>query len=160
ATAEAEIARQSAREARDADEERLKLLVDTLAGATAGLRRELALGTGARRPADHVRGARSAAGDGTQGRDAASLKRLLALSSVHLIVDGYNVTKTGYPELALSDQRDRLVQQLGALASRTGAEVTVVFDGAGVLAVPTAAIRGVRVLFSKPGVLADDVIRE
>src|SRR5262249_35137070 len=71
-----------------------------------------------------------------------------------------NVTKTGYPELALSDQRDRLVQQLGALASRTGAGGTVGFDGAGVLAVPTAAIRGVRGLFSKPGVLAGDVIRE
>jgi predicted RNA-binding protein with PIN domain len=113
-----------------------------------------------RRPADQVRSARSAAGTGSQVRDAAALDRMLALPSVHLIVDGYNVTKTGYPELALADQRDRLVQQLGALASRTGAEVTVVFDGAGVLAVPTAAVRGVRVLFSKRGVIADDVIRE
>ncbi|WP_027943281.1 NYN domain-containing protein [Amycolatopsis taiwanensis] len=160
AVADAEIARQSAREAREADEVRLKLLVDTLDGAVAGLRRELSLGTGARRPADHVRGARSAAGAGSQVRDATALDRLLAMPSVHLIVDGYNVTKTGYPELALADQRDRLVRQLAALASRTGAEVTVVFDGAGVLAVPTAAARGVRVLFSKRGVIADDVIRE
>jgi predicted RNA-binding protein with PIN domain len=159
ATADAEIARQSAREAREADEVRLALLVDTIGGAVSGLRRELALGASTRRPADQVRGASAGAAAGAQVRDPAALDRLLALPSVHLIVDGYNVTKTGYPELALADQRDRLVQQLGALASRTGAEVTVVFDGAGVLSVPTAAPRGVRVLFSDPGVLADDVIR-
>ncbi|HVV08771.1 NYN domain-containing protein [Amycolatopsis sp.] len=159
AVAEAEIARQSAREAREADEVRLALLVDTIDGAVSGLRRELSLGATSRRPADHVRGASSGAGVGAQVRDPVALDRLLALPSVHLIVDGYNVTKTGYPELPLADQRDRLVQQLGALASRTGAEVTVVFDGAGVLSVPAAAPRGVRVLFSDPGVLADDVIR-
>ncbi|KAA9154400.1 RNA-binding protein [Amycolatopsis acidicola] len=159
ALAEAEIARQSAREAREADEVRLALLVDTLDGAVSGLRRELSLGASTRRPADHVRGASSGGGTGLQVRDPVALDRVLGLPNVHLIVDGYNVTKTGYPELALADQRDRLVQQLGALASRTGAEVTVVFDGAGVLSVPTAAPRGVRVLFSDPGVLADDVIR-
>jgi predicted RNA-binding protein with PIN domain len=78
---------------------------------------------------------------------------------VHLVVDGYNVTKTGYPDLTLSDQRDRLTGQLAALAARTGAEITVVFDGAAVVAVPITTSRGVRVLFSDPGVLADDVIR-
>lgn len=46
------------------------------------------------------------------------------------------------------------------MAARTGAEVTVVFDGADVLAVPSARPRGVRVLFSEPGVQADDVIRD
>jgi len=159
---DAEMARQSAREARAADEVRLALLVDTLAGTVTGLRRELALGDTPRsgpRPADLVRGASRA--EGTPGRveDPAALDRLLALPSVHLVVDGYNVTKTGYGDLTLSDQRDRLVGQLGALAARTRAEVTVVFDGAGVVSVPTAAARGVRVLFSEPGVLADDVIR-
>ena len=101
------------------------------------------------------------ASQGAVGRveDPAALDRLLALPAVHLVVDGYNVTKTGYPELSLSDQRDRLVHQLAVLAARTGAEVTLVFDGAGVVAVPAAAPRGVRVLFSDPGVLADDVIR-
>ncbi|HEY0636052.1 MAG TPA: NYN domain-containing protein, partial [Pseudonocardiaceae bacterium] len=158
---DAEVARQSAREARAADEVRLALLVDTLAGTVTGLRRELALGEGPRtgpRPADLVRAARP---DGSPGRveDPAALDRLLALPGVHLVVDGYNVTKTGYGELTLSDQRDRLVGQLGPLAARTRAEVTVVFDGAGVVSVPVAAPRGVRVLFSEPGVLADDVIR-
>ncbi|HEU5473973.1 MAG TPA: NYN domain-containing protein [Actinophytocola sp.] len=159
AEADAEIARQSAREARQADEVRLALLVDTLDGAVTGLRRELALGGAGPRPADMVRGATAAQGVVGRVEDPAALDRLLALPSVHLVVDGYNVTKTGYPELSLSDQRDRLIRQLAALAARTSAEVTLVFDGAGVVAVPTAAPRGVRVLFSDPGVLADDVIR-
>jgi predicted RNA-binding protein with PIN domain len=157
---DAEIARQSAREARQADEVRLALLVDTLDGAVTGLRRELAIGGGqGPRPADMVRGATAAQGTVGRVEDPAALDRLLALPAVHMVVDGYNVTKTGYPELPLSDQRDRLVHQMAVLAARTGAEVTVVFDGAGVVAVPSAAPRGVRVLFSDPGVLADDVIR-
>jgi predicted RNA-binding protein with PIN domain len=159
AEADAQAARQAAREARQADEVRLALLVDTLDGAVTGLRRELALGGSGPRPADLVRGASAA--QSTVGRvaDPAALDRLLALPTVHMVVDGYNVTKTGYPELPLVDQRERLVYQLAALAARTGAEVTVVFDGAGVVSVPSAAPRGVRVLFSDPGVLADDVIR-
>lgn len=159
AEADAEIARQSAREARQADEVRLALLVDTLDGAVTGLRRELALGGTGPRPADLVRGASEAQGSVGRVEDPAALDRLLALPTVHLVVDGYNVTKTGYPELSLADQRERLVRQLAALAARTSAEVTLVFDGAGVIAVPTTAPRGVRVLFSDPGVLADDVIR-
>ncbi|KOX22410.1 RNA-binding protein [Saccharothrix sp. NRRL B-16348] len=159
AEADAEVARQSAKEARQADEVRLALLVETLDGAVNGLRRELALGGAGPRPADLVRGASAAQGAVGRVEDPAALDRLLALPAVHLIVDGYNVTKTGYPELSLSDQRDRLVHQLAVLAARTGAEVTLVFDGAGVVAVPTSAPRGVRVLFSDPGVLADDVIR-
>ncbi|GAB1514281.1 NYN domain-containing protein [Actinophytocola sp. KF-1] len=159
AEADAEMARQSAREARQADEVRLALLVDTLDGAVTGLRRELALGNAGPRPADLVRGATEAHGSVGRVEDPAALDRLLALPSVHLVVDGYNVTKTGYPELSLSEQRERLIRQLAALAARTSAEVTLVFDGAGVVAVPTTAPRGVRVLFSDPGVLADDVIR-
>ncbi|MGH3621847.1 MAG: NYN domain-containing protein [Sciscionella sp.] len=159
AEADTQIARQSAREARQADEVRLSLLVETLDGAVTGLRRELAIGGTGPRPADTVRGATPP--QGTLGRveDPAALDRLLALPAVHLVVDGYNVTKTGYPELSLADQRDRLIHQLAALAARTGAEATLVFDGAGVVAMPQVSPRGVRVLFSDPGVLADDVIR-
>ncbi|QWF78162.1 NYN domain-containing protein [Amycolatopsis sp. CA-230715] len=160
AVTEADNARQAAREAREADEVRLGMLVQTIEGAASGLRRELSLGgSSARRPADSVRGASAGGGDGARVRDGSALDRLLSLPNAHVIVDGYNVTKTGYPELSLADQRDRLVGQLGSLAARTGVEVTVVFDGAGVLSVPAAAPRGVRVLFSDPGVLADDVIR-
>ena len=48
---------------------------------------------------------------------------------------------------------------LGALAARTSVEVTVVFDGAAV-ATARPPGRGIRVLFSPPGVLADHVIRD
>ena len=159
AAAEVAAARQAAREARQADEVRLGLLVDTLGGAVAGLRRELALGGGGPRPADLVAGTRDAPGVETAADGLAALDALLAIPSVHLVVDGYNVSKTGYPELPLADQRTRLVTQLGALAARTGIEVTVVFDGAGVVTAPIRGARGVRVLFSDRGVLADDVIR-
>ena len=77
----------------------------------------------------------------------------------HLIVDGYNVTKRAWPELTLAEQRDRLVRELARLACpqrcrgdrrlrrrrRTG---------------PAARARGVRVLFSPPGTIADEVIRQ
>ncbi|HEY4007961.1 MAG TPA: NYN domain-containing protein [Pseudonocardia sp.] len=152
-------AREGARETHRAAQVRLELLVDTAAGALAGLRRELALGGDGPRPADLVGGARLAPQATSPITDPAGLDRLLVLPSAHLIVDGYNVSKTGYPELTLFDQRARLVGALGALVARTGAEVTVVFDGAEVLASPGHHPRGVRVLFSDPGVLADDVIR-
>lgn len=158
AVAEADVARQSAREARDADEVRLSMLLDTLSGAVDGLRRELSVGEVRGRPADVVRGA-SAGTRGGRVSEPGGLDKLLALPNVHVIVDGYNVTKTGYPDLPLAEQRGRLVGQLSALAARTRAEVTVVFDGADVTSIPSAGPRGVRVLFSDPGVLADDVIR-
>lgn len=156
-------ARQAAREARRGDEVRLELLLDTVSGAISGLRRELDVGAGGPRPADLVAGT----GDrGTGARVAApvdglaALDALLTVPSVHLIVDGYNVSKTGYPDLPLADQRSRLVAQLGALGARTGAEITVVFDGAAVIAAPVRGSRGVRVLFSDAGVIADDVVRD
>ncbi|MFC5993406.1 NYN domain-containing protein [Pseudonocardia hispaniensis] len=158
ATREIAAARQAAREARQADEVRLGLLIDTLSGAVTGLRRELALGGGGPRPGDLVAGAHGRRA-GAPVDDRAALDALLALPATHLVVDGYNVSKTGYPELPLADQRTRLVRQLGALAARTGVEITVVFDGAGVVTAPTRGSRGVRVLFSDAGVLADDVIR-
>lgn len=163
AEANVEIARQAAREARAADEVRLALLLETLDGTVTGLRRELAIGGGSAgagaRPADLVHGADAARAEPPRVTDTAALDRLLALPAVHLIVDGYNVTKTGYPDLPLSEQRNRLAHQLAALSARTSAEVTLVFDGADVVGGAPPSPRGVRVLFSESGVLADDVIR-
>jgi predicted RNA-binding protein with PIN domain len=161
ATAELETARRAAHEARRADDARLALLVDTVAGAAAGLRHELGL-----RADDHRVGPRPAELVGSADRapmarvtDPATLDRLLALPEVHLLVDGYNVTKTGWPSLSLAAQRERLVTAVAPLAARTQAETTLVFDGAGITGVPTASVRGVRVLFSDQGVIADDLIR-
>ncbi|MBC3191282.1 NYN domain-containing protein [Pseudonocardia sp. C8] len=163
AAREVAAARQAAREARRADEVRLELLIDTVGGAIAGLRRELDIGAGGPRPADLVAGGAGEAAGARAGVPVdglAALDTLLAVPSMHLIVDGYNVSKTGYPDLPLADQRSRLVGQLGALGARTGVEITVVFDGAAVTAAPMRGTRGVRVLFSEAGVLADDVLRD
>ena len=160
-----EASRRSAREGRATESMRTRLLVDTLVDAAQGLRRELALPPLHTRPADLVAGsAAPLSAPGSRGRDTDDpqlLEQLLAVPQVHLVVDGYNVTKSGYGELPLERQRGRLVTALGSLVARTQAEVTCVFDGADVGGpVGTAAARGVRVRFSPAGVIADDVIRE
>ena len=69
------------------------------------------------------------------------------------------MTKTGYPELSLADQRTRLVGALAPLAAQSGAEITVAFDGGARPPVQPPAPRGVRVLFSAADEIADDLIR-
>ena len=91
--------------------------------------------------------------------DVVDLDRLLGLPQVHVVVDGYNVTKTGYPELPLADQRARLIASLAAVQGRTGVEMTVVFDGGARPPAQPRTPRGVRVLFSAPDEIADDLIR-
>lgn len=154
----AEAARRGTRTERDIEAARLWLLVDTLTEAAAGIRRELSLPAPAVRPGDTVTSAESAA----QRRvisDPAALDALLTMPNAHLIVDGYNVTKTGYGELPLADQRARLIGSLAAVASRSGAEITVAFDGGQRPPAMPPAPRGVRVLFSAPDEIADDLIR-
>ncbi len=162
---ERERARESAREAREADEVRLGLLLSTLDGVARGLRTELGLspriGAQAALPAERVVRTAQPPVPGDCLDTVGMLDRALMLSQVHLIVDGYNVTKTGYPQLTLAAQRDRLVRDLGLLAAQVDAEVTVVFDGAAVVASGGQVwARGVRVVFSAAEVIADDVIRE
>lgn len=161
-------ARGQSRGDREAGSVRARLLVDTLAEAVQGLRRELALPAVDVLPADTVAAAEPAVPGGTDGAgralradDPALLAELLALPRAHLVVDGYNVTKTGYPALPLDRQRERLLRDLAPVGARTGSEVTVVFDGADLLhRPPVAPPRGVRVLFSPGGVTADDLVRD
>jgi predicted RNA-binding protein with PIN domain len=170
--AEAESAaasgKQTAKEARAADDARLWLLIETIGQAASGLRRELALGPTDKRPADFV--AETAAGppaapERSQARaqdtdDPGRLDQLLALPRAHLIVDGYNVTKRGFAEMSLEQQRKRLITGLGGIAAQTGDEVTVVFDGAERVHGLPPAPRGVRVLFTRKGDTADELIRQ
>ena len=150
---------ESGRERADGDR-RLTLLLDTVVDAAVGLRREWRLATEGADPADVVARQFPATGLGSRRQvDKALLLQWIGLPGAHLIVDGYNVTKTGYPDLTLAEQRDRLIRALGALSARTAVEVTVVFDGAAVVAAP-ASTRQVRVVFSPPGVIADDVVRK
>ena len=156
-----ESTRREQRVERDLDDARLRLLIDTLADAAAGIRRELSLPASTMLPADAVAGGLTRSGTGARAlSDAAGLMRALALPRVHLIIDGYNVTKTGYADLPLAAQRRRLVQALAALAGRLDAEITVAFDGSDGVAVQMPSPRGVRVLFSRSGQIADDLIRE
>lgn len=170
AEASLETGRRTVREGRAGGDTRLRLLLDTIIDASQGLRRELALppaAPGAPRPADGVVAALPAAPGvddvAEQARaadDPALLDELLGLPLVHLVIDGYNVTKLGYGSLPLQVQRERLVAGLATLAARTGAEVTCCFDGAAVeTPVAMAVPRGVRVLFSLPGETADELIR-
>ncbi|MGW3953722.1 NYN domain-containing protein [Streptomyces sp. NPDC004752] len=163
-----EASRRAAREGRSVEDMRVRLLLDTVLDAAQGLRRELALPPVSVRPAETVDAVepgrmtpKDIAARALSEHDPAVLDQLLALPQAHLVVDGYNVTKTGYPQMPLEKQRLRLLGQLSQLAAQTGAEVTCVFDGAELAApVLLAPPRGVRVLFSKPGVTADELIRQ
>ncbi|MFD8305584.1 NYN domain-containing protein [Streptomyces sp. NPDC059690] len=168
AEAALEATRKAAREGRSVEDMRVRLLLDTVLDAAQGLRRELALPPVSVRPAETVDAVepgrmtpKDIAARALSEHDPAVLDQLLALPQAHLVVDGYNVTKTGYPQMPLEKQRLRLLGQLSQLAAQTGAEVTCVFDGAELAApVLLAPPRGVRVLFSKPGVTADELIRQ
>ncbi len=76
-----------------------------------------------------------------------------------MIVDGYNVAMLGWPKLPLDAQRTALIESMENLARRFGTEVTTVFDGAEVVGAHAGRRRTTRVMFSPPGVIADDVIR-
>jgi predicted RNA-binding protein with PIN domain len=161
-------ARSAAKDARTVDDARLWLLLETIGQAAVSLRRELALDPAQVLPADVV-AEEHAQRPGGAGRrqparalaadDPARLDQLLALPRAHLVVDGYNVTKRGYGDLDLEQQRNRLVTGLSGIAARTGAEVTVAFDGAERVPGLPPAPRGVRVLFSRQGQTADELIR-
>ncbi|MFT2018549.1 NYN domain-containing protein [Streptomyces sp. 796.1] len=163
-----EASRRAVREGRSVEDMRLRLLLDTMLDAAQGLRRELALPPASMRPADLVDAVepgkmtpKDIATRALSETDPALLDQLLALPQAHLVVDGYNVTKTGYPTMPLEKQRLRLLGGLAVLAAQTGAEMTCVFDGAELAApVLLAPPRGVRVMFSKPGVTADELIRQ
>jgi predicted RNA-binding protein with PIN domain len=167
AEAAVEAGRRAAREGRSLGDMRLRLLLDTVLDAAQGLRRELALPPLRERPADAVDavapgaiGPKDIARRALAEDDPQLLDQLLALPQAHVVVDGYNVTKTGYPTLPLEKQRLRLLGGLAGLAAQTGAEITCVFDGADLAApVLLAPPRGVRVLFSKAGETADELIR-
>jgi predicted RNA-binding protein with PIN domain len=160
--------RRQARSDRDDVTVRARLLLDALNDAAVGLRRELGLPSVSGNPGDRIEA--ELADEGTREPSStasmapsspALLEQYLALPRARLIVDGYNVTKATWPTLSLEAQRSRLLTLLPALVARTSAETTVVFDAAASDSRPVVASpRGVKVLFSPSGVIADDVIRQ
>lgn len=167
---EAELARalRVTRAGRDEGTLRARLLLDTLLQAGQGLRQELALPVVSGSPADQVEahladsGVRPSSGSASLALDDPTLVReLLGVPQLHLIVDGYNVTRAEWDDTSLEAQRTRLLRGLGPLVAQSGAEITVVFDGTNAESRPMVQQpRGVRVLFSPQGVLADDVVRD
>jgi predicted RNA-binding protein with PIN domain len=157
--------KRAAKDEREQATVRTRLLLDTLMESMQGLRRELALPPSSGSPADTVEGVAPGASDTTGSArarsvdDPALLEELLALPRVHVIVDGYNVTKTAWESAPLETQRNRLLNGLAPLVARNRVEMTVVFDGADLTnPPPVAGPRGVRVMFSPPGVIADVTI--
>ncbi|GAB3768029.1 putative RNA-binding protein with PIN domain/regulator of replication initiation timing [Nocardioides ginsengisegetis] len=164
---EATAERRTARSERDDATLRARLLLDTVIDAASGLRRELGLPAVSGAPGDRVESEVESATaartpSGTQApMSAAVLEQLLAMPRARLIVDGYNVSKSAWPSSSLEAQRIRLVNALAPLVARTGAETTVVFDAAASTARPVVNVpRGIKVLFSPEGVIADDVIHD
>lgn len=156
--------RRDARSERDAGTIRVRLLLDAVVESATGLRRELGLPAVSGSPGDAVEAELAgveAAPASSAPATPALLEQMLAMPRARLIVDGYNVTKQAWPSASLEAQRSRLVASLGPVVARSGAETTVVFDAAESTArTAMPAPRGVKVVFSPEGVIADDVIRQ
>lgn len=86
-------------------------------------------------------------------------RHLVSDPEVHVVVDGYNLAREAWTGLAPEEERRRTVALLEEITARSGAPITVVFDGDD-SAVAPAASRVVRVRFSATGVTADDDIAE
>ena len=165
--AAASAEKRAGRAERDEATLRARLLLDTVIDAAAGVRRELGLPAVEGAPADRVEAelerssGRAAASAARPALGPAGLEQLLAMPRARLIVDGYNVSKAAWPSSSLEAQRIRLVTALAPVVARTGVETTVVFDAAATSVRPVVNVpRGVKVLFSPEGVIADDVIRD
>jgi predicted RNA-binding protein with PIN domain len=91
--------------------------------------------------------------------DPSTLAAWLDAPGVHLLVDGYNVAKapSGFPDLDLQSQRERLVEGLERLTLRKKVPTTVVFDGSDVgPGTARLARTRVRIEYSRSGETADD----
>lgn len=164
-------ARRGSREARSMDTAQLRVLLDTMIASVNGMRKALDLPPIVQRPGDLL--ATSAAAPATPfaginlrglpGDHPGIVDDVLVIPGVHLIVDGYNVTKRGYGAQPLRSQRTRLLSGIATLATRmVEGEITVVFDAAEVTERPVgiSAPRNVRVVFSDPGEIADlEIVR-
>ncbi len=108
----------------------------------------------ARRPRGPRR-ARPQLANGLVADTAAGTRAMLRGARVLLVVDGYNVSKTAWPDTPLAVQRETLARALHALHLRSGTEVVLVFDGDGSKSYGSLRRRGLRVMFSAPGQEAD-----
>ena len=100
-------------------------------------------------------------GQGRVADSADGLAQLLGVPDMVVLVDGYNVSMSGWPDQPISLQRDRLVDLLADVVATRPAEVHVVFDGSGAGERPVVSTPlPVRVYFTEAGVEADDRLLE
>ena len=160
--------RRAGRSEREEASLRARLLLDAVIDAATGLRRELALPPTSGAPGDRLEasltseGARHPTSAGSLGpTSSALLEQYLGLPRARLIVDGYNVSMSAWPTSSLEAQRTRLLNGLAPVVARTRVEATVVFDAASSAVRPVVTTpRGVKVVFSPEGVIADRVISD
>jgi len=110
-------------------------------------------------PAPPTRRKRLSAPKGRFADAPETLTEWLGTPRVHLLIDGYNVSKAkgGYGDLHIAKQRDRLVQEVGRLARKHEVQATIVFDGSDVPPGTSRRARGpVAVEYSRPGEIGDD----
>jgi predicted RNA-binding protein with PIN domain len=88
-----------------------------------------------------------------------TLTEWLSTPHVHLLIDGYNVSKAegGFGDLRLETQRERLLQEVGKIARRHKVKATVIFDGSDIAPGTSRRARGpVEVEYSRSEEIADD----
>ena len=110
------------------------------------------------RPAAAAARARVPCPPGMRGDTADALDAMLRTRGVQLVVDGYNVSMSGWRDDLPAVQRDRLLGALERLHLRLRADVVVVFDGADVEGNPAQRRSGVRVIFTSADEEADPVV--
>ena len=92
---------------------------------------------------------------------AGTLEHLLAMPRARLIIDGYNVSKSAWPSATLEAQRNLLLTRAGPAGGADRCpDHRGLRRGRDHHPGPVAPPRGVKVIFSPHGVIADDVIRE
>jgi predicted RNA-binding protein with PIN domain len=97
---------------------------------------------------------------GMRGDEPEAAEAMVRTPGVTVIVDGYNVTMSAWPDATKAVQRERLTDAVAELHLRARCRVVVVWDGADVPAARSPSRKGVTVLFSPAGVEADDVVIE
>jgi predicted RNA-binding protein with PIN domain len=83
----------------------------------------------------------------------------LVTSGRQVLVDGYNITRQHHDRHPLEQQRDWLLSEAAAVASRTAARIVLVFDSKEDAAgVPPRRRPGVQLRFSGGGSADDDLV--
>lgn len=86
--------------------------------------------------------------------------------ALHIIIDGYNFIRqskafSGLDQMDIQVGREALVESLAAYKRLKGHRITVVFDGidAPAFSMHKDRVKGIEILFSRSGELADAVIK-